>query len=79
MGKINVILHNEFDQRQQSKAVVSEGEGLCGASQLWGAPEGLGSIPAHGVGALLWALVSSMDPTKNYNVLPEEGLTLLFN
>lgn len=40
--------------------------GFPGASQLQGTPEGGGSIPAHGVGALLWALVSSVDPTKNY-------------
>lgn len=40
--------------------------GFPGASQLWGTPEGLGSITVHGLGALLRALVSSVDPTKNY-------------
>lgn len=71
LAKINMILHNEFNQRQRSKTVVSEGKGLS-----WSKSEGLGSTPAYGMGALLWALPSSVDPTKNYHHAAWEGVNI---
>jgi len=80
LAKINMILHNKSDQRQQSKTVALEGEGLSRARSVLGSPKREKAASLHmawGPSCGPWGL--PWTPLKPTHVLPEKGLILMFN